>query len=188
MKKTIVVLIAVMTITAMTVGLSACRLNIGLGDKTEEKTEQKQEEQKETKDPVQDVLKAVVPPEDFELAGEYQDETSQRASMTITPEGEDHSQVEISWGDSASETTVWTFEGDFDYAGGMLSYKKGRKVIDSFSESEGEKEKVLYKDGTGALLYYEEGLHWQDDKEDAGKDCHFVKTGDLDNVVIEDEQ
>lgn len=189
MKKIILVLLAVLIMLSMVGVLWACRLNINInpGQKSGEKTEERQEEQKKSEDPAEDVLKAVVPPEDFELAGEYQDETSQRAMMTITPEGEDHYQIEISWGSSATEMTVWTFEGDFDYAGGLLSYKDARKVIDSFNENEGEKEEVLYEDGTGALMYYDEGLHWQDDKEDAGKECHFVKTGDLDNVVIEDE-
>lgn len=185
MKRIVLVLAVTLMIASMASMLWACRLNINIGPSND--SEKKMEEQEKSEDPVDDVLKAVVPPEDFELAGEYEDETGERATMTITPEGEDHYQIEISWGNSATEMTVWTFEGDFDYTGGMLSYKDARKVIDSFNENEGEKEEVLYEDGTGSLLYYDEGLHWQDDKEDAGKDCHFIKTGDLDNVVIEEE-
>lgn len=182
-KITILLLIAVMTLT-----IAACHININT--RPAEKPEEKQEEQKpkeEVKDPVEDVMKAVVPPEDFEPAGEYEDETSQRAVMEITPEGEDFYHVEISWAGSATEKAVWTFNGTFDYDSGMLTFKDCRKDIDSFDENQGEKEEIIYEGGTGALMYYEDGLHWQDDQEDAGKDCHFIKISDLENVVIEDE-
>ena len=57
--------------------------------------------------PEEEVLKAVVPPDDFEPMGEYEDKTSQRAMMTITPEGEEgHYSVLISWGSSAFETKI----------------------------------------------------------------------------------
>ena len=186
MKKIVLVSLAVLIVLSMIGVLWACRLNVNIGPGQDTEKEEQQEEQEEQKDPVEEIMDAVVPPEDFELAGEYQDETSQRAVMTITPDGEDHYQVEFSWGDSATKTTVWSFEGDFDRAGGILSDKNGIKSVLTVSEEEGMEEKVVYESGRGALMYFNEGLHWQDDKEDAGKDCVFVKTGDED-VVIEEE-
>lgn len=188
MKKILIILLLLLLIAGTVILLWVSRMNIDLkpGSEPEKQTEEQQKEEEEKKDAEEDLLKAVVPPEDFELAGEYQDETSQRATMTITPDGEDHYQVEISWGDSDTQTTVWAFEGDFDREGGLLSYKDCIKSILTVTEDDGMKEEIVYESGKGALLYFDEGLHWQDDKEDAGKGCVFVKTGDED-VVIEDE-
>lgn len=180
---------ALLLITLLALTMTSCRININLNKQAEE-PEQEEEQQipEDPEDTAEDVLKAVVPPDDFDLVGEYQDETSQRATMTVTPDGEDHYQVEIVWGGSATEMAVWTFEGDFDYASGMLTYDNGRKVIDDFKEDGSQSEEVVYEGSKGALMYYDEGLHWQDDKDDTGKDCHFIKTGDLDNVIIEEEE
>ena len=188
MKKILIILLLLLLITGMVIMLWMSRTNIDhkQGSEPEEETQEQQEEEEEKKGQEEDLPEAVVPPEDFELAGEYQDETSQRALMTITPDGEDHYQVEISWGDSATKTTVWSFEGDFDREGGILNYKNGIKSVMTVTEEEGMKEDIEYESGRGALLYFDEGLHWQDDKEDAGKGCVFVKTGDED-VVIEEE-
>ncbi len=175
-KKIALMLLVVMTFSA----LYGCAKKDDSG-KAADSGEKKEEEQ--IKD---DVLDAVVPPEDFDPAGEYEDEMSQRAMMTITPDGEDHYQVEITWGGSAYETAVWTFSGDFNWDSGLLSYKDCRKSIITTDDS-GQKEKVEYKKGTGALMFYENGFHWQDDKEDTGEGCHFLKVSDLENVAIEED-
>ena len=116
-----------------------------------------------------DPVDRVVPPEDFVLAGDWQDETSQRAAMTIFENGDKYD-VEISWANSADETVFWNFSGEFDRDRGFLSYKDCMKTI--VTE---ESEDVEYEDGTGSIMYLDGNLIWQDDKEDAGADCVFVK-------------
>ncbi len=116
-----------------------------------------------------DLIDRVVPPEDFVLEGDWQDETSERAAMSIFKNGDKYD-VEISWANSADETVFWNFSGEFDREGGFLYYDDCMKTI--VTE---ESEDVEYEKGTGAIAYLDGKLSWQDDKEDAGKDCVFVK-------------
>lgn len=143
----------------------------GGGNETQSETTESKEEAPD------DVLEKVAPPEDFELAGDWQDMTSQRAIMTIIAEEENKYDVEINWGDSAEETTTWTFSGEFDMTGGMLYYDDCQKIITSFKDGE-MKEKVEYKGGKGSILYYDGYLKWEDKEEDAGKDCRFEYLGE----------
>ncbi len=157
----------------------------GSGDK---KVEQEDASSLIPEDKGADVLNSAVPPEDFDPVGEYQDDTSERANMTITPEGEEgHYSVMIRWGSSADQTTIWEFEGDFDRGSGMLPYEKCKKIELFLDDNGYEKEDIKYEDGKGALLFYEGGFHWEDKKESAGQDCYFVKTGDLSETIIEEE-
>ncbi len=182
---TVLMLAAVMVLMA---GCTHINLNLGNGGSESKPKEQASADSGSVIDTEEEVLNKVVPPEDFEPAGEYQDETSERAMMTITHEGEeDHYQVEISWGSSAFETTIWEFDGNFDPEGGMISYDNCAKYELKLDEDGYQQETAIYKNGKGALLYYEDGWHWDDKKENAGKDCHFIKIDDLSDTVIEED-
>ena len=122
-----------------------------------------------------ELLEKVVPPEDFDPVGDYDDEMSKRATMTISSEDGKLYRVLINWGSGSKEMTVWEFEGEFDRDGGMIPYNNCRKTNIIFDENGNEKDEVVYEDGKGALLFYENGFEWEDKKEDAGKGCHFVK-------------
>lgn len=192
MKKYRAILSLAMILAVMVLMVGCVHVNINDtsgSDSGKQSEEQSAPNSEDVQDSVDDVMKAVVPPEDFDPVGEYQDETSQRAMMTITPEGEEgHYVVNIDWGSSAWETTIWEFEGDFDRDAGMLSYKKCTKYELYLDENDKQQEKVIYDDGTGALMYYEDGFHWEDKKENAGKDCHFIKTDDLSDTIIEEAE
>lgn len=197
MKKTIITAIAIMIAAVMVLMVGCMRLNIngGSGD-TGQKAESEESAGSEdaagnndAADSADDVLKAVVPPKDFDPVGEYQDKTSQRATMTITPEGEEgHYSVVISWGSSAFETTIWEFDGNFDWDSGMLSYNNCSKYELKVDENGKQHEEVKYENGDGALLYYEYGFHWDNKKDDAGKDCYFFKYDDLSDTIIEEAE
>ncbi len=162
MKKTLLIALALI----MAVSMAAFVLT-GCGQSESKKSE---EEVKE------DVLESVVPPEGFELEGSWQDENSQRAMMDIKKTGaKDEYEVLISWGSSATESTSWQFTGTFDREGGFLYYKNCVKTNLTFDENDKETAKTEYKDGEGAISYLNGKLKWQDKKEDAGKDCLFVK-------------
>ena len=132
---------------------------------------------KEKKPTPEDVVEKVAPPENFELAGEWQDTVSQRAMMTIDAGEGDTYDVEINWGSSADETTTWTFSGTFDTAGGFLYYEDCQKVTTTADKDGNIQEKVEYENGEGAISYYDGYLRWEDKKEDAGKDCKFEYIG-----------
>ena len=180
-------------IAAVMVFAAGCSVNFnfqlpGSSQGTQSQDKAPAADSNDVSDPAEKALKAVVPPEDFDPVGEYQDETSQRAMMTITPEGEeDHYTVEISWGSSAFETTIWEFEGDFSYDSGMLTYENCAKYELTVDDKGKQQEKTVYKDGKGALLYYEGGFHWDDKKENAGEECHFIKVDDLSDTIIEED-
>ena len=114
-------------------------------------------------------------PKDFALEGTWVDETSQRASMEITAGDNGQYDVEISWGSSATESTVWTFGGEFNREEGFLYYKSGRKIIETTDEEGNTSEEVKYEDGSGALVFEDGAMLWQDDKEGAGDECRFVR-------------
>lgn len=123
----------------------------------------------------EDVKEAVTVPEDFQLAGSWMDENSQRAVMTIEEEGGDKYSVEVSWSSGADQTTVWTFSGEFKREGGFLYFTDGKKAELTTDEQGRTAEEVKYEDGSGVITYRDGALYWQDDKEAAGDECKFVR-------------
>ena len=104
--------------------------------------------------------------------GNYQDETSQRASLSIY-EAKGALYADIYWSSSAESNTTWTMPCTFDEKSGSLVYKDGVKtenVADEEGNMEGEE---VYTDGTGTFTYKDGAVYWKDNKEDAGKDCVF---------------
>ncbi|MBQ3282109.1 MAG: hypothetical protein IJH41_06870 [Eubacterium sp.] len=183
-------------LTAVMVLMAGCASGNNSTDGSGKTEQQNQEEQQDEmpdggvpEDPGEQALQSVVPPEGFDPVGEYQDETSKRAVMTITPEGEEgHYSVIISWGSSAFETTIWEFDGDFDYESGMLSYENCCKYELVLDENDKQQEEKKYEGGKGALMYFEGGFHWDNEKDGDGKDCYFIKIDDLSDTIIEEAE
>lgn len=77
------------------------------------------------------------------LSGDYQDEVSMRATMTLTPLEGDTYQIGINWPSSASEGAAWEATGEFDG------------------------EKIFYNDGISYVyLYDEDGNMTKSDEEE----------------------
>ena len=109
--------------------------------------------------------------------GDYQDSVGQRAIMHIDAIGNDGAQVTISWANDAFETVVWCFGGQCADVGGdvVINYADGTKTIVTTAKDGTSSETTEYENGTGSLRFTEDqskGI-WQDDVEDAGKDCVF---------------
>lgn len=111
-------------------------------------------------------------PKGFTLAGNWYDRIGEKARMTITEGEVDNAyDVEITWPDGDDGTVVWNFSGTFDPEIGFLYYQNCHKTKVAAT---GE-ETVGYDDGTGAIVYFDEALMWQDDDEDSGAECRFVR-------------
>ena len=182
--KAAAILIAVLMIGAVMAFTAGCRVNVNINDTSAEKSQTEEQEKTAEKE-----LQSVTAPEDFDPTGEYQDKTSQRADMTITPIGEEgHYAVLVSWGSSAFETTIWEFDGEFDHKSGMLTYNNCTRIELTRNDEGKQEEEVVYEDGKGALLYYDGGFNWDNKKDDTGKDCYFVRYDDLSDTIIEESE
>ena len=161
MKKTLIITLALLiSISSMAAVLTGCS--------SESKA-------KDPDDIKKEALETVVPPEGFVLEGSWYDETSQRASMDITPTGKDDEyEILVSWGNGAAETITWQMSGTFDREGGFLYYDNCVKTVHRFDENDNEETRVEYENGEGAIKYFDGKLTWEDKQEDIGKDCKFA--------------
>lgn len=101
-------------------------------------------------------------PEDFDLAGDWEDSWSERCCMTITADGDSHYQVEVSWSSSAADWDEWVFSGYFDPEEGVLSYSDGRWFSYSADESGNIQEGFVLDNMEGLLIYDDGILYWED--------------------------
>ena len=114
---------------------------------------------------------------DSPYVGSYHMENSQRGWMSIDQNGDTYS-VYITWMDSTSTVSEWSFTGEFN-GRGVLSFDNCvKKNITYSADGEPEYEQV-YTNGTGYIRVSEEGtktgITWFDDIEDAGSGVFFIK-------------
>lgn len=110
----------------------------------------------------------------------YQDSVSGRAVLTLAEMPGGPVRGMIQWSSSANENTRWYFELEGSGNGEEpVSYVNGMRVNDVYDEAGYVADvNVSYDNGTGRLIPAENGgWLWQDDMEDAGKDCRFEQTG-----------
>lgn len=93
------------------------------------------------------------------IEGEYQDEVSQRAMLTMTKtEGNAYDFV-ISWSSSATETTTWEGSGEFD--GEKLEYTDGVCETTTYDDNGVASESVGGDPVSGTFTLTDEGkLEW----------------------------
>ena len=111
--------------------------------------------------------------ETVDYSGEYVETIAGRAAITVTQKDNGYD-VWIRWPNSTEEVYNWNFSGTFD-DNGVMQYTDCEKTIITFDENGSDTSKTEYTDGTGKLLYHDNALTWQDDKDDSGKDAEFVK-------------
>ena len=111
-----------------------------------------------------------------DYVGDWVDSWSQRAGMRILYSDGVYD-VEINWGNSATETSVWSMQGYYDPAQQGIVYENGRYGIETYY-APGPHFDVIYEDGTGLLWIQDGKLYWRDDKEHAGDSCIFERYGD----------
>jgi hypothetical protein len=140
-----------------------------------EETSSESEETAETTPAPEEETAAVSVPADFDPAGDYEDEWSQRAGLHIEKLEDGTYAGTVHWGASAYEAAVWTFTGEWNPADGSLTYSDCRNVYVTYSETGEESEEVTYEEGTGKFQYEDGVLLWQDDNDPQGMDCRFRK-------------
>ena len=114
-------------------------------------------------DGMEDCAVAAAAAEDF--AGEWQDSVSERATMTASVEG-DVVRFEISWADSADETSVWTCSGTLD-EDSVIRFTDGRE------EDNGT---MVYENSEGVIALDENGaVYWYDTEFEQSATCKFEK-------------
>lgn len=100
----------------------------------------------------------------IDISGDWQDSWSERCCMTITADGDNYYNVEVSWASSALECDTWTFSGYYDSSTGQLSYENGIWVTFDESNTEGSDDGsyIVLTDMSGTLTYENNVMHWDD--------------------------
>ena len=166
MKNTKKILAGALALT-LALSLAACSKNDDTAaeeqDPETEQTEQNPEAQPATPEELA---------ESTDYSGDYQDRVSQRAVMTVAQDGENLS-LEITWGSSAFETSVWTMSGTLSEDGTRVDYTDGKLTTTSYgepSEAAGEEktpveELVIYENGTGHFDIADGVFTWVSDND-----------------------
>ena len=104
--------------------------------------------------------------------GEYQ---CDRAHATVECVGADSAQITIDWGSSAWELARWVIVGPLDTDTLAVEYSGCVKSILTYKDDgELESEEVEYEDGTGTVVFNDDGTFtWHDDQSEYGEDMVF---------------
>lgn len=101
---------------------------------------------------------------DDPYVGTFYQDYSERCSMTISSEGGSVYTVNISWGDSAYSSYVWTFSGEFN-GRAVMNYENCVKAYVTYDEDGNEIRNPVFSHGTGYIQMNDFGLTWADDHE-----------------------
>jgi hypothetical protein len=122
-----------------------------------------------------------------DFSGSWLDSVSQRCNMEIISQNDVYYEITIDWSSSASESTHWSFEGEYDASQGGIVYQNGSCYeLDSSGGTVHTSE--MYTNGEG-LIYIKDGkLYWDDKTQGAGDSCEFERTesSDLSSDDYED--
>ena len=178
-------IIAVIMSLVMAVGMTL--VFTGCGEDESQGEEQAAVPVEETEEPATEETQAAATAEEYiALAGEYQDEVSQRASATVIADPEAQSvNITVMWGSSAWETTMWTMNATKE--GNKLVYNDCKRVEMSYSDDSdteesdngefggGAEETVVYENESGSFDISEDGkLLWTGASDPECQDCVFV--------------
>lgn len=104
-------------------------------------------------------------------AGNYQDSTSQRATLEAVADGK-NLKITITWGDSADSEMVWTMTASLSEAG-IMDYSDCTCKYVTYDEEGNATEEVKYTDGEGFFSPVDGKLLWDGAADDNCKDCVF---------------
>ena len=120
------------------------------------------------------------------LAGEYQDEVSQRASATVIANTENQNvNITVMWSSSATTASMWTMnatkEGnklvysDCTYSELIYSDETDEEGTGAEETGGGAEETVVYQDGSGSFEISDDGkLLWTGAADEQCQSCVFV--------------
>ena len=156
-----------MSVTVLTLFLmTACgnRQETGSGNTKPEAAENVTQAEGDPQDPaVTDESETIL--QDYvgemDLAGSWDDEVSQRASMDVTRNDDGSYDILVHWGSGATETSFWQIHGTYDETSGMLSYEDGAYSVHIWDENDNETV-TDEKTTKGAFMKEGEKLRWSD--------------------------
>lgn len=108
--------------------------------------------------------------------GTWWDINSHRCNMLISRSG-DKLNIFISWSSGASDTTQWSFVGEYDYSEKAVYYWNGICTETVTVENQGIRDFTRYTNGEGVLLLRDGYITWYDAIEHAGDSCKFSLGG-----------
>ncbi len=106
------------------------------------------------------------------FVGKYQ---SDRASAMVECGEGSSAIIHIHWGGSAWDSAEWVIVGELDSETLTISYSGAVKTFVTWNDQgEIEKEEVAYEDGTGTIVFNEDGTFtWHEDQSESGQDMVF---------------
>ena len=177
-KKILALIMSVVLMLGMTMVMTAC-------GETESQDEEQAAVEEETVP--EDTSQVAATVEEYvALAGEYQDEVSQRASATVIANTESQTlNITVMWSSSAWESTMWTMNATKE--GNKLVYSdctRTEMIYSDDTDSEGTgsdevgggaEETVAYENGSGSFEISEDGkLLWTGAADEECQSCVFV--------------
>lgn len=109
-----------------------------------------------------------------ELAGQYYDAYSQRATMSVEADGANGVKLLVSWSSSASETTEWTMTARIT-EDGLLTYKDCVCSNIVTAEDGTQTVAIVSTDGEGWFTFDGDKLCWTGTTDESCVDCVFEK-------------
>ena len=189
MKKLSILMMSVVMAFGMMIAFAACAETEGQDTEQTKAVAEEESADTDAETPTQEQeAQADAVSEYVGLAGEYQDEVSQRATATVTANTEAQIvNITVTWSTSASESTEWTMSAVKE--GNQLVYSDCVKKSTFMSEDlddEGEgdedgmgggaEETVEYEGGSGSFEISDDGkLLWTGAADEDCTGCVFVK-------------
>jgi len=115
----------------------------------------------------------IVEMDDFEGSEFLGNWECERASISVEIESVGFA-VNVHWGSSAFESTVWTYYCLYD-GEKLVNHGDGVKTNITFDEEGNESDEVVYEDGAVTFTMEDGKLVWNDEKENAGEGMAFEK-------------
>lgn len=112
----------------------------------------------------------------WDFVGSYNDRTSERAHLAITPDALDGAYTAVlHWGDSAWSYAEWRMTASFDEASGKLTYTDGEMAHVSADENGTVTRETVWNDATGAFAFENGRLVWTDSREERCGEFDFER-------------
>lgn len=115
------------------------------------------------------------PESEYSWEGTWEDTYSQRCHMDIVNIGDRQYSISINWSSSAFENSCWEMTGAYDASTSCLEYSDCTQYSEIYLEDGNLTRTPVYENGTGRLYIQDAYLYWEDDIENIGANCCFVR-------------
>ena len=110
------------------------------------------------------------------FVGEWSDEVSQRAALTIIPTEEfGVYNVRLHWSDTAASFVEWEMTAAYDDSSDSIRYTDGSRCYVTLHEDADEERTPDWEASEGRFFFEGDRLCWEDDKEKSDEGVRFVR-------------